>query len=35
MQGYRYGKPMSIAAINARLASPERSRVPSDIAIAG
>jgi len=35
MQGYRYGKPMSCAAINARLASPGRSRVPSDIAIAG
>ena len=35
MQGYRFGKPMSCAAINARLASPGRSRVPSDIAIAG
>ncbi|MEA2985283.1 MAG: hypothetical protein QOD94_1537 [Alphaproteobacteria bacterium] len=35
MQGYRYGKPMSSAAISARLASPRRSRTLSDIAIAG
>jgi diguanylate cyclase len=35
MQGYRYGKPMSSAAISVRLASSGRSRPPSDIAIAG
>jgi EAL domain-containing protein (putative c-di-GMP-specific phosphodiesterase class I) len=35
MQGYRFGKPMSSAAISARLASPRRSRALSDIAIAG
>ena len=35
MQGYRYGKPMSSAAISVRLASSGRSRPASDIAIAG
>jgi diguanylate cyclase (GGDEF)-like protein len=35
MQGYRFGKPMSAAAISVRLATSGRSRVASDIAIAG
>ncbi|HET7681716.1 MAG TPA: EAL domain-containing protein [Xanthobacteraceae bacterium] len=35
MQGFRYGKPMSAAAISVRLASSGRRRPPSDIAIAG
>ena len=35
MQGYRYGKPMSVASVSGRLAAPERTREMSDIAIAG
>jgi EAL domain-containing protein (putative c-di-GMP-specific phosphodiesterase class I) len=35
MQGFRYGKPMSAAAVSVRLASPGRKRPASDIAIAG
>ena len=35
MQGYRFGKPMSAAAIAVRLATSGKVRVPSDIAIAG
>jgi diguanylate cyclase (GGDEF)-like protein len=35
MQGYRFGKPMSAAAISVRLATSGRGRASSDIAIAG
>jgi diguanylate cyclase len=35
MQGFRYGKPMSAAAVSVRLAAPGRKRSASDIAIAG
>src|SRR6185436_8006977 len=35
MQGYRYGKPMSVASVSGRLAAPAPSREMSDIAIAG
>jgi diguanylate cyclase (GGDEF)-like protein len=35
MQGFRYGKPMSAAAVSVRLAAPTRKRSASDIAIAG
>jgi diguanylate cyclase (GGDEF)-like protein len=35
MQGFRYGKPMSAAAVSVRLAVPARKRSASDIAIAG
>jgi EAL domain-containing protein (putative c-di-GMP-specific phosphodiesterase class I) len=35
MQGFRFGKPMSAAAISVRLATSGRLRAPSDIAAAG
>jgi diguanylate cyclase len=35
MQGFRYGKPMSAAAVSVRLAASGRKRSASDIAVAG
>jgi EAL domain-containing protein (putative c-di-GMP-specific phosphodiesterase class I) len=35
MQGFRFGKPMSAAAISVRLATSGRRRAASDIAVAG
>jgi diguanylate cyclase len=35
MQGFRYGKPMSAAAVSVRLAASGRKRAASDIAVAG